>query len=163
MIRRTKQIKVAAALVIIYFFLQLNSHTDVFQRKINEQDIKNVKENNIGFKQYVDRSKFYALQKPRGKINRMKYIQYECNVPHKVCGGWADRLKGIMSTYALSMILNRSFLLQITQPCYIETLLQPNQINWNTKIDRKNIKTHRIDDNYILRELFEHVDLNWYS
>ena len=58
-------------------------------------------------------------------------IQYSCTVPWE-CGGWADRLKGIMSTYALSLLLNRTFSIQITQPCPLEKILLPNRINWNS-------------------------------
>ena len=96
-------------------------------------------------------------------VHNTKFIQYECNAPNKVCGGWADRLKGIMATYALSVVLNRSFLIQITQPCYIESLLQPGKVDWTRKIDRDKMKIYRIDDNGLLRGLFEHIDLETYS
>ena len=59
-----------------------------------------------------------------------RFIQYTCTEPAS-CGDWDDRLKGILSTYALSKILNRTFLLNITQPCFFNTTLFPNKHNWN--------------------------------
>ncbi|RNA28787.1 hypothetical protein BpHYR1_007328 [Brachionus plicatilis] len=48
-----------------------------------------------------------------------------------MCGGWADRLKGILSTYAFSLIMNRHFLIRINQGCDLIKILHPNKINWH--------------------------------
>ena len=56
-----------------------------------------------------------------------KYLIYECKFH---CGGWADRLKGIMSVYALSLLTNRHFLIDIRTPCNFSHLFMPNQIDW---------------------------------
>lgn len=45
-----------------------------------------------------------------------KYVIYECT-NENLCGGWGDRLKGIMSSYAWSLITNRKFLIKHTRPC----------------------------------------------
>jgi hypothetical protein len=49
------------------------------------------------------------------KIKNEKYVVLEC-IEDKVwlCGGWADRLKGIMSAYAWSLISGRKLIIHIT-------------------------------------------------
>ena len=56
-----------------------------------------------------------------------KYLIYECKFH---CGGWADRLKGIMSVYALSLLTNRHFIIDIRTPCNFSKLFMPNKIDW---------------------------------
>ena len=53
---------------------------------------------------------------------------YECN--QTGCNGWADRLRGIISIYAVSLFTNRQFILNMTFPCDLETILHPNEVNW---------------------------------
>ena len=151
MIKRFKLVAIIAtiSLVLFYFlFIGLGSVTDRLADLVDSDADKTIDSNDILFQPIIHNTKF---------------IQYECNAPNRVCGGWADRLKGIMATYALSVVLNRSFLIQITQPCYIESLLQPGKVDWTRKIDRDKMKIYRIDDNGLLRGLFEHIDLETYS
>lgn len=61
-----------------------------------------------------------------------KYIQFECKY-EDVCGGWADRLKAIMSTYAFSLVTERKFLLKMSKNCDLKAILEPNEINWDYK------------------------------
>ena len=71
-----------------------------------------------------------SVQESDEDISTDKFIRFEC-VHVGVCGGWADRLKGIISTYALSLILKRKFLMEITQPCQIANLIKPKLVNWS--------------------------------
>jgi hypothetical protein len=69
------------------------------------------------------------------------YIQYSC---HGRCGGFADRLKGIMSAYALSLISNRSFLIDMQWPCPIDDMFDTSQVNWrprSKKLDKRTSET----------------------
>ena len=61
--------------------------------------------------------------------NQTKWLIYECNEPE--CGGWADRLKGIMSIYALSLMTRRQFLIDMQSPCNFSQLFLPNEIDWS--------------------------------
>ena len=45
-----------------------------------------------------------------------------------VCGGWADRQKGIVSAYVLSVLMDRDFKLDMPRPCDIAVFLAPNQV-----------------------------------
>ena len=53
-------------------------------------------------------------------------------------GGLTDRFRGIISTYFLAKILNRSFYINWTSPFRLEKFLQPNKYNWH--IENKEIK-----------------------
>jgi hypothetical protein len=61
------------------------------------------------------------------KSESIKYLVYECKY---LCGGWADRLKGIMSVYALSLLVDRRFLIDIRSPCNFSQLFMPNKVDW---------------------------------
>lgn len=61
------------------------------------------------------------------KCEERKYLVYEC---HNSCGGLGDRQKGIVSTYLLSILTNRSFVIDMTNPCGIESFMDPNLYDW---------------------------------
>ena len=46
------------------------------------------------------------------------------------CGGWGDRQKGIISTFLLALLTNRTFVIVCTNPCQLSKFLQPNKYNW---------------------------------
>lgn len=60
---------------------------------------------------------------------KVKYLIYECVNKH--CSGWADRIKGILTSYALSLIMDRKFLIRMTKPCQLEDYLIPNELDWS--------------------------------
>lgn len=62
---------------------------------------------------------------------KKKFMIYECTRP---CGGWGDRIRGLISTYAWSLITDREIIINITHPCKFEELVVPNEINWNRSI-----------------------------
>ncbi len=73
-----------------------------------------------------------------------KYIMYRCdkNLDKHECGGWGDRIKGIMSAYWWAKITGRKLLININKPCDLSKILEPNEINWNMKLNKKNIKNY---------------------
>ena len=80
------------------------------------------------------------------QVNRLEekeeeqYLVYECKFH---CGGWADRLKGIMSVYALSLLTNRRFLIDIRTPCNFSQLFMPNTVEWRASAN--NVLINSID------------------
>ena len=63
-----------------------------------------------------------------------KTMIYSCR---SFCGGWGDRLRGILSAYVLSVLSRRRFMIDMPYPCNILDVLQPNIINWTyTEPDR---------------------------
>jgi hypothetical protein len=79
-----------------------------------------------------------------------KYVVYECT-SNRLCGSWESRLKGIMSSYAWSLITNRKFLIRHEKPCLLTNVFEPNEINWNikniTKMQNSNFKVFDYIDN----------------
>jgi hypothetical protein len=78
-------------------------------------------------------------------IKNEKYVVLECVEDNGwLCGGWADRLKGIMSAYAWSLISDRKLIIHITKPCQLTNFYIPNEIDWHKDINKilkiKNIK-----------------------
>ncbi|CAF1130027.1 unnamed protein product [Adineta ricciae] len=72
-----------------------------------------------------------------------KYLVYVC---HENCGGWGDRLRGIMSIFMISLMLDRNFRIEITHPCDLSNIFHPNLYNWTQSIKGLTIedkKTHR--------------------
>lgn len=49
------------------------------------------------------------------------------------CGGWGDRLRGITSTYILSVLLQRRFIIDMQYPCELSNFLIPNLIDWSPR------------------------------
>jgi hypothetical protein len=64
--------------------------------------------------------------------NKNKYIRYECKRPY--CGGWADRLRGLMSAYIWAIFTKREFLIDMDYPCSLSLMLEPNFVKWNKPI-----------------------------
>lgn len=58
-----------------------------------------------------------------------KYVIYLCQ-PGQLCGGWADRQRGLVSVYILSLVTGRQFGLMMTNPCNVTHYYVPNDVNW---------------------------------
>ncbi|RNA11346.1 hypothetical protein BpHYR1_006320 [Brachionus plicatilis] len=74
-----------------------------------------------------------------------KFIQFECTRSGELCGGWGDRLKGILSTYAISMIIDRKFTIKMTRDCDLRRILEPNEINWDHEQVPLKVKSKQIN------------------
>ncbi|CAF1247205.1 unnamed protein product [Didymodactylos carnosus] len=59
--------------------------------------------------------------------------------------GWGDRLRGIMSTFMMSLMLDRDFRIEITHPCNLTRVLKPNFYNWLRPLNvlRRDPITHK--------------------
>ncbi|XP_041369817.1 uncharacterized protein LOC121383786 [Gigantopelta aegis] len=84
-------------------------------------------------------------ERPVTNATSARYIIYECN-KNGLCGGWGDRLAGIVSSYLISLITNRTFGISITAPaCNLTDYFEPHLIDWNIDLDRlKNLPSKRI-------------------
>ena len=66
------------------------------------------------------------------------------------CGGFGDRMRGIMAGYILALITDRHFMIDMTFPIDLAEFLRPNFYNWTfvqPKVDksRSSISMHAID------------------
>ena len=69
-----------------------------------------------------------SLKKEMSCTDR-NFLVFLCS-ERQVCGGWGDRQKGIISTYLLAMLMNRTFSMMIDKPCDISQFLVPSEYNW---------------------------------
>ncbi|CAF1218427.1 unnamed protein product [Adineta ricciae] len=60
-------------------------------------------------------------------------LTYFCS---KYCGGWGDRMRGIVSTYILAALLERRFTIDMQYPCDLSHFLLPNLIDWTRNSHR---------------------------
>lgn len=69
------------------------------------------------------------------KINRgplcsqKQYLVYRCNAG-RLCGGIGDREKGMISSFLLALLSNRTFIIDMIIPCRLEMFTRPNQYDW---------------------------------
>ncbi|XP_060069504.1 uncharacterized protein LOC132549579 [Ylistrum balloti] len=71
------------------------------------------------------------------------FIVYACSKDHS-CGGWSDRLSGILSVFVISLITKQQFLIHHNNPCLLADFLAPKEYDWRynssnfVKTDKKN-------------------------
>ena len=71
-----------------------------------------------------------------------KTITYECI---SICGGLGDRLRGIIMSYFLSLLLKRQLIIDMERPCPFTNYFQPNKYRWiraNDYVEKGSV--HRI-------------------
>ncbi|XP_060066850.1 uncharacterized protein LOC132547112 [Ylistrum balloti] len=62
---------------------------------------------------------------------RTKYIVYECSKARGMhCSGWSDRIAGIMTTYIISILTKRHFLIHFDTPCFLTDYIMPAHFDW---------------------------------
>ncbi|XP_070193791.1 uncharacterized protein [Littorina saxatilis] len=70
---------------------------------------------------------------------KRRTILYACRIAE--CGGWADRQKGVVSAYVLSVLLDRDFKLDMPRPCDVSVFMLPDQVNWTLAPNETHGKT----------------------
>src|SRR5665213_790230 len=65
-------------------------------------------------------------RKTRGQPGA-KYLIYHCR---RLCGGIADRLKGVLTVFYAALITRRVFIVDMPWPVSLTTILSPNRIDW---------------------------------
>lgn len=83
---------------------------------------------------------------PRGG----SYIVYDCSINRRgQCGGWADRLSGILTTFVIALLTNKTFLINHDNPCVLEDFLVPGEHDWRYNATllsgRTNTYKHLVD------------------
>ena len=64
-------------------------------------------------------------------FKKERFISYYCEEAEE-CGGWGDRLKGILSVYIWSLATDRKFFINITKSnCEFTDIFDEHLIHWN--------------------------------
>ncbi len=84
--------------------------------------------------------KYNPIKSVRVKENQIKkYLVYICE--NRGCGGIADRIKGIMSVYALALMTDRKLIVNMTFPCKLDKYLIPNEVDWSQTVPANSLKS----------------------
>ena len=95
----------------------------------NESD-KNIENTeSLAVLQEVKRKNTNSPLPSHGTCDGRSLLVFLC-VKSQQCGGWGDRQKGIISTFLLALLTNRTFVIVCTNPCQLSKFLQPNKYNW---------------------------------
>jgi hypothetical protein len=60
----------------------------------------------------------------------LKFVRFVCTDSYGGCGGWADRLKGIMFSFTLAAVTNRAFILDATREVNVANFYEGNLFDW---------------------------------
>ena len=93
--------------------------------KLIRKQIARLYKHFILLKFYSKKNDFYSVQPKRRII-----VCFDGNVPH---GGLVDRLKGIISLYEISKILDYEFKIFFKHPFELTSFLEPNLVDWIIK------------------------------
>lgn len=83
--------------------------------------------------------------------------RFDATGNRKFVGGFADRLKGICFTFALSKLINRQFFVEWDNPSALTDIFAPNEIIWelpeSIKKDLHKFRTFNLIDEFFTDEL----------
>ena len=77
------------------------------------------------FLPYLQNASYSSTARISRNESDKKYVVYECT-NEILCGGWGDRLKGIMSAYAISLLTDRYLLIYHVKPCLLNHFFEPS-------------------------------------
>ena len=80
-----------------------------------------------------------------------KYLIHTC-INH--CGGFADRMRGIVALYLLSIKHKRKFGIYHLQPCHLRNVLVPSEYNWTIGDEMFLENSSRYDDLAFSRDFY---------
>ena len=81
---------------------------------------------------------------PEANCDTNRFLVYKCI---STCGGMGDRQKGMTSAFLFALLTNRTFIIDMPNPCDISQFFQANVYDWQKcrdKIKRKNMKVHSL-------------------
>lgn len=136
--------------------IQLNIYTDkdidnwrfstnydwpFYRRKVLRDDFwnENIEKNALGNIEFKD---YWPIVE-----NSTNYVLYEC-LNMDLCGGWGNRLQGILVSYFLALMSRRQLIINIQKPCDLKTFFKPNLVHWDKNISNGLVKVYDYIDSY---------------
>ena len=83
---------------------------------------------------------------PEANCDTNRFLVYKCI---STCGGMGDRQKGMTSAFLFALLTNRTFIIDMPNPCDISQFFQANVYDWQKcrdKIKRRKVKVHSFMD-----------------
>ena len=95
------------------------------------------------------------------KMSNKRVLAWHCRSDHP-CGGIGDRLRGVLTTFALAIFSRRRFVMYWEAPS--ENLyLRPNMINWDDKQTIDEIKLSKKNDTNVQKFIVRIIAPNYFS
>lgn len=98
-------------------------------------------------------SKYYTLKSSKSSTNDDLVFMADGRLAH---GGLFDRMKGIITIYAVSLVQRKKFMINFSEPFLLEDYLVPNKYDW--RLDQERI-THSFPDSRPVIAYGEIVDV----
>ena len=67
-----------------------------------------------------------------------KLLMYVCTNTYRECHGLGDRERGIISSFMMSLLTNRTFVIKHTWPCSLSKFYKPNVYDWSKCLSASN-------------------------
>ncbi len=147
-------------LLLIFVFVYEYNHRNIDGLKMNKTEVYSIFKERFNQRlfrlgqrfSHINIDLLFSIQ-----ISSNKTMTYYCE---NNCGGWGDRLRGITSTYILSILLQRHFIIDMKYPCQLSEFIIPNLINWIPKnnFNKQNnyLKLNSINSKY-QAELYSNI------
>ncbi|XP_060553266.1 uncharacterized protein LOC132714401 isoform X2 [Ruditapes philippinarum] len=99
----------------------------------------------------------------KNQCKNRNFLVYRCDssIP---CGGWADRQKGIVSSFLMALLTKRVFVIDMVQPCNLDQFLLPNIYDWSIcksyikSVPHNLTRTFNHIEDYKFAKVVEHFD-----
>ena len=105
------------------------------------------------------------IPKDNGFCEGKQFIAFLCDRKH-MCGGIGDREKGIVSTFLLALLTNRTFVIFHEYPCHLSKFLAPNKYDWTRCYDyvsalpESETEDHKFTGRYKFRDAIPHTNFD---
>ncbi|XP_046549377.1 uncharacterized protein LOC124259313 isoform X1 [Haliotis rubra] len=119
-----------------------NDHLRVIQRSSTGQQIQSSTPHHLVFTTHPP-SVHTTGSDMKVKIKTTPYIIYRC-LKGQLCGGYADRQKGIVAGYVMSVMTGRGFGIEMNKPCELSNFLRPNEVDWTVNPEIHRLKSQTL-------------------
>ncbi|XP_069142175.1 uncharacterized protein [Argopecten irradians] len=147
--RRVAVVMISLATVMIIGHIHTTTTVD---NKLLDDSFNETLENMKCFQEVVitsdttEKETLPGLSVIRENNHDTKYIVYDCSDKTGVCGGWSDRISGILTTFIISLLTQRRFYINFNSPCTLQNYLIPAQFEWRYDTSFHSNRTHFYQD-----------------
>ncbi|XP_069107074.1 uncharacterized protein [Argopecten irradians] len=97
---------------------------------------------------------------PKQTGQSVRYMVYDCTQARgSTCYGWSDRIAGIVTTFIISILSRRQFLISFDTPCLLEDFLAPGDYDWryNSSVAKNRSSSFHDLNNVRHKKIYKHM------
>ncbi|XP_069105762.1 uncharacterized protein [Argopecten irradians] len=97
---------------------------------------------------------------PKQTRQNVRYMVYDCTKARgSTCYGWSDRIAGIVTTFIISILSRRQFLINFDTPCLLEDFLAPGDYDWryNSSVAKNRSSSFHDLNNNRHKKIYKHM------